>query len=153
MSSYAGIGSRSTPHDILLLMEKIGMHMAHTHQCLRSGGAAGADSAFERGCDANNGPKEIFTARNNLPLWAFETVDQFHPAPHRLGSYARRLMARNAMQILGLHGDDPVDLVICWTPNGAFTGGTSQALRIAHTHDIPIHNLGIDRTRLAYEQR
>lgn len=152
MQYYAGIGSRSTPSNVLKVMRVIAARMARNEWVLRSGAAYGADRAFEAGVDSTEYccHKQIFTANDTIPIWAFDTVDQFHPAPHRLGAFARRLMARNALQVLGPHGDEPSQLVICWTQNGRWTGGTSQALRIAHHHGIPIHNLGLHRTYQHY---
>lgn len=46
---YAGIGSRQTPDDILELMHRIGSTLAINGFTLRSGGAVGADTAFEQG--------------------------------------------------------------------------------------------------------
>ena len=61
---YAGIGSRETPEGVLLKMEKIAFYLAHRYDAtLRSGGAIGADIAFEAGCDSANGKKEIFYAK------------------------------------------------------------------------------------------
>lgn len=40
---YAGIGSRSTPKDILKLFESLGRYLATCNFILRSGGADGAD--------------------------------------------------------------------------------------------------------------
>jgi len=48
---YAGIGSRSTPDNVLGIMEKLGIVLAKKGFILRSGGADGADKAFEKGCD------------------------------------------------------------------------------------------------------
>lgn len=45
----AGIGSRTTPLEYLSAMTAIGQEMARDGHILRSGGAAGADSAFEQG--------------------------------------------------------------------------------------------------------
>jgi hypothetical protein len=50
---YAGIGSRETPQATLDLMNLIGFTLAQKGHSLRSGGAKGADSAFEAG--ASNG--------------------------------------------------------------------------------------------------
>ena len=50
-AAYAGVGSRSTPAEVLHWMESIGRGMARAGMVLRSGAARGADSAFERGCD------------------------------------------------------------------------------------------------------
>ena len=55
MIRYSGIGSRETPDNVLVVMEKLGAAFAKKGFVLRSGGADGADSAFERGCDSANG--------------------------------------------------------------------------------------------------
>ena len=47
---YAGVGSRSTPMHIQKLFEEIAATLAQNGYVLRSGGAEGADVAFERGC-------------------------------------------------------------------------------------------------------
>jgi predicted Rossmann fold nucleotide-binding protein DprA/Smf involved in DNA uptake len=54
---YAGIGSRSTPPETLPLIESIAARLAEKGWVLRSGGADGADSAFEKGCDQKQGTK------------------------------------------------------------------------------------------------
>ena len=61
-------------------------------------------------------------------------------------------MARNAMQVLGPNLDDPSAFIVCWTPDASDgsktspkTGGTGQALRIAHEYKIPVYNLADDR--------
>ena len=58
--TYAGIGSRETPDDIIEFMMKCGAYLANKGYTLRSGGADGADLAFERGCDKYDGIKEIY---------------------------------------------------------------------------------------------
>lgn len=146
---YAGIGSRKTPGDVLEVMERFAYLNYHDGIVLRSGGADGADSAFEDGHDRAAGfgtaQKDIYLAQHAKRVdWAQATVDQFHPAPHRLGSYARNLMARNAMQLFGRNGQEPVKYVICWTPNASASGGTGQAIRMAHHHNIPVCDLGND---------
>jgi hypothetical protein len=156
---YAGIGSRQTPGEALVAMAAMARWLELSKWRLRSGGANGADTAFEQAVQSSANkaiylPGPSFNGRvagrdgcydaTTLPGWhqALATVSQYHPAPDRLSSMARRLMARNAMQILGPNMDQPVDLVICWTPGGALQGGTAQALRIAMDHDITILNLG-----------
>jgi predicted Rossmann fold nucleotide-binding protein DprA/Smf involved in DNA uptake len=57
---YSGIGSRRTPENIQELMVKLGHYLAGRGWVLRSGGAEGADTAFEKGCDQVHGRKEIF---------------------------------------------------------------------------------------------
>lgn len=52
-------------------------------------------------------------------------------------------MARNYFQVMG-HGEEPElsDLLICWTEDTTYQyGGTSQAVRIALDHNIPVLNL------------
>jgi len=46
---YAGIGARATPPGMLDLMSRIANKLEGMGYILRSGGAAGADTAFERG--------------------------------------------------------------------------------------------------------
>ena len=161
MKTYAGIGSRQTPPQILAVMQRLASALQQDH-VLRSGGAAGADTAFYRGLNvpARQERAQIFlpAARFNgwqagshglidattLPAWprAMATVDQYHPTPERLGSFARALMARNAMQLLGPEMDRPADFVVTWTPGGAPVGGTGQALRMAADYGVPVRNLG-----------
>lgn len=104
---------------------------------LRSGGARGADTAFESGC----GNKFIYLPNEDIPKWCEVFTDFFHPAPQHLTEFPRRLMCRNAMQILGRNGDTPVDFVVCWTKDGKASGGAGQAIRIAEYFGIPIFNL------------
>lgn len=49
MTAYSGIGSRETPEDVLVIMEDAGYRLARIGFTLRSGKAAGADAAFQRG--------------------------------------------------------------------------------------------------------
>ena len=130
---------------------------------LRSGGADGADFYFERGVkDSSNKeiylPSASFNGRYSLEPGchnfsflpgaqaALETVAKYHPAPSRLTPFAQKLMARNAMQVLGPDLQTPSCAVVCWTPGGRMEGGTSQAIRIALDHKIPVHNLGTPAT-------
>lgn len=170
--AYAGIGSRETPADILHVMRLIGEGLFQQGWILRSGGAKGADSAFEAGVDfalANtltNGshhyhPKEIYLPwkgfnnsdselhPQNLPFSAEEIQlsRRMHPGWHRCGAAARKMHQRNLRQILGhpaVNGDfvQAVKFVVCWTEGGKLIGGTAQALRIAQSCDIPIINFG-----------
>ena len=63
---YAGIGSRNTPNEILSLLTSLAEQLALKGYILRSGGAKGADSAFEKGCDKVHGNKEIFLPWKNF---------------------------------------------------------------------------------------
>lgn len=156
MKTYAGIGSRKTPEDVLELITKIALKLDKQGYTLNSGGASGADTAFEQGSKR----KQIFLPSNSfngryhdgieyfnyqtLPHkdLAEETVSLFHPAAHKLTDYAFKLMARNTFQVLGKDLQTSVEFVICWTANGKEIGGTSQAIRIAKSVNIPVLNLG-----------
>lgn len=159
MPIYTGIGSRETPSDVLDLMREIAKTMEFKRWVLRSGGAPGADSAFESG--ANSRYSEIFLPwkrfnGNSSPLFrptveAFEMASAFHPAWAKCSRGARALHARNCHQVLGLDLKTPTNLVICWTKDGLGGGGTGQALRIAKHHGILIHDLGLSEIRRLYK--
>ena len=150
--SYAGIGSRETPEDIMDIMTGFAILAESKGWILRSGGAEGADTAFERGIKLNQN-KEIYLpwgrfngnpSQRTKPLdKAFEYAEAVFPYNwNMLSQGAKKLHARNIHQILGDHLTDPVKFVICWTKNGKVTGGTGQALRLAEELNIPIFNLG-----------
>lgn len=151
---YTGIGSRKTPENVLTKMVKIAEIMAKKGYILRSGGADGADTAFENGCDQANGAKEIY-----VPWEGFNGVfdgisvtgneeeaekiaSKFHPAWHKCSQGAKKMHIRNVYQILGADLKTPTQGVVCWTPEGRGGGGTGQALRIAKHFGIPINDLG-----------
>ncbi len=135
---YAGIGSRETPSDVLALMTAYAAVLSFKGYILRSGGARGADTAFELGVPANR--KEIFTVADATPA-ALEMAATIHPAWDKCTDYAKRLHARNCMIVLGQNLDYPVDFVICWTPRGAPAGGTGQAIRLANREGIKVFNM------------
>ena len=149
---YTGIGSRDTPLEVLNAMVSIGGFMAKAQWVLRSGGAKGADSAFETGCDKFSGTKKIYLPYNNFnknhsdlfgsTIEARQISKLFHPAWGILGSTARDFMGRNVYQILDQSLKAPTEFVVCWTPNGRITGGTGQALRMADHYKIPVYNFG-----------
>lgn len=156
LPTYAGIGSRETPPEILRLMSRVAMRLADRGYVLRSGGAAGADAAFEAG---SGFASEIYLPWRGFndhesPLFeptadAFKLAANLHPNWSRLDERSRCLMARNGHQVLGLDLRSPVDFVVCWTPDGCETeaqrghrtGGTGQAIALANRHDIPVFNL------------
>lgn len=138
---YAGIGSRETPERILNQMNAVAVVLQENGWRLRSGGAKGADDAFERGAGVR---KEIFTAKDAAnDKAAMALAEKFHPAWDRCSKFARALHARNGYILLGRDLATPVRFVLCWTKDGKATGGTGQALRIAADPAcaIPIFNL------------
>ena len=150
--SYAGIGSRETPPNILKIMNQVAKHLAANGYILRSGGANGCDLEFEYGCNRVNGLKEIYLPwsgfnNSNSKLIvkdkrAFEIAEKYHPYWSKLSQGAAKLQARNSHQILGMDLNTPCEFVICYTKKGKMIGGTSQAMRIAKDYNIPIFNLG-----------
>lgn len=135
MKYYAGIGSRSTPDYVLKKMTLLAKKLEN--YILRSGGAEGADSAFEKGASK----KEIFRAEDATKE-AIELSSKYHPNWSACSEYTKKLHGRNAMIILGENLDSPVEFVVCWTKNGTGGGGTGQALRIAKDYRIKIYDLG-----------
>lgn len=159
MKYYAGIGSRLTPAEILMLMTAIAAALRARGWTLRSGHARGADQAFEAGAGEDAeiylpGPGferavPILGNVHAFPgLQAMKLAERFHPNWDACSPTARKLLARDGYQLLGPDLDDPVKwvkFVVCWTPKGTRDGrergGTSQALRIAAAYNIPVFNL------------
>jgi len=152
----AGIGSRETPADVCGMMTVYASKLAGKGYVLRSGGANGADAAFELGCDLVDGEKEIYlpwrgfmgnsSPLHNVSLPALNEAKRFHPNWSRLNDAGRRLMGRNAYQVLGanLSVTDKVDFILFWTEDGKASGGTGQALRMAKYYEIPAYCIGRD---------
>lgn len=153
---YAGIGSRETPREVCMHMTAIAERLASLGYTCNSGGAGGADSAFEKGAVVNRQiflPWDGFNGRNvdNLtklhgkgsylvPPFNEEMVRKYHPKPGALSGAGWKFMSRNSYQVLGKDLKTPVEFVLCWTKGGELNGGTAQALRIAIDHRIPIFN-------------
>ena len=135
---YAGIGSRQTPQDILQRMYGIAKLLETKGFILRSGGAVGADTAFEKGVKGR-GNKTIYKARDATPE---AIASKYHPAWNRCNNYVKQLMGRNMMIVLGKDLKTPVSFIVCWTIDGRPIGGTGQALRLANDFKITIYNLG-----------
>ena len=156
---YTGIGSRQTPISVLQMMHSLATDSVGGGFVLRSGGAPGADTAFEQGCDAAHGSKEIYLPFDNfnghrksfvsINARALEIAAFHHPNWPACSPIARKMHARNAFQILGADLDTPSKFVICWTVNGQPIGGTGQALRMAAYYKIPVVNLfGLTTTEI-----
>ena len=133
---------------------------------LRSGGAEGADHAFEIGIsdplmmdiylpqiNFNNksGSKYIFISNSDHSNYkaAYESL-KYHPRGFNMSHGTKVMMIRNYFQACGLVNQSNSSFVICWTPKGAngYTikttydnGGSGQCIRIAAAHNIPVYNL------------
>jgi hypothetical protein len=143
MNHYAGIGSRDTPQHILNMMQRLGFHMANLGWTLRSGGAIGADTAFEIGCNLVGGSKEIFLSKDATPD-AIELALKYHPNPKALkqkGDYVLGLMGRNMQIISGTMLDKDVEFVVSWTRDGKDSGGTGHTMRYCWDKGIRVYNL------------
>jgi hypothetical protein len=158
---YTGVGSRKTPIEILNVMQDIGKIYAKKGYVLRSGGAIGADSAFEAGCDMAGGRKKIY-----IPWYGFngykplddkiviatnlynynraeEIARKIHLAYNKLTQGAKKLHTRNVYQVLGDQLNSPSKILFCWTEGGALKGGTATAIKLAKkTGQTKIVNLG-----------
>jgi hypothetical protein len=169
MNNFTGIGSRETPNDILKIL-----HDASAYYCgqqdyiLRSGGADGADTSCERGCDSVDGLKEIYLPwpyfngnrselfELSLPNWkeAYDIAASVHPKWDQLNQAVRKLHTRNVYQVLGKDLDTPSDFVLCYAKlkKGLPQGGTAQAIRVAEMFHVPIINLAIFGNQLTIQK-
>jgi O-acetyl-ADP-ribose deacetylase (regulator of RNase III) len=145
--TFAGIGSRETPGDVADLMRRYAAAACLSGYTLRSGGADGADLAFEDGMRVAleiAKEKGITLAEGNrvyLPWASFRRdlegmsftstvehprsiamVEEHHPMGKSLSRGPMALMRRNCHQVLGDDLRDPVHRIICWTQDGATAG-------------------------------
>lgn len=158
---YAGIGSRTAPPETLRLMARLAHRLEQHGYTLLSGGAPGADQAYESGVEdprhaeiyvpwrGFQGRSPCFSHTEQPSDEAFQVAALLHPAWGALSPAARKLMARNSHQVLGATLRAPVDFVVCWTPDGCEsaaersrrTGGTGQVIALADRFGIPVLNL------------
>lgn len=143
ISLYAGIGSRKTPKPILDIMRWFAMTMGEKGVMLRTGGADGADAAFFEGVKQFDYPYDIIRPEH-ATREARRLASQFIPHWNTLNEWGKNAHGRNAMIVLGHSLAMPVDLVVCWTPNGFPIGGTATGILIAKNYEIPIINLAVD---------
>lgn len=162
MFYWTGVGSRDTPRDLMAQMTMIAKGLTKVGGVLRSGGAKGADTAFEAG--VFNDKKDIYLPYRGFNYHssglyheptkeAIEWARKAHPYFDRMkpGTFAYLAHARNAHQVLGQGCDVKSAFVVCWTPDGAekaqqahsidVTGGTRTAIVIAELNGVPVFNL------------
>lgn len=162
---FTGVGSRETPYEVCQWMGSLSYSLTKVGHVLRSGGAVGADAAFQMGVDPTKSRErsmEIYLPYNRFQGWvegpgiinaqnlpnlpkAIQLASEVHPAWHRVKPQHQVLHGRNAFQVLGGDLNTPATVVILWAPpvgkNGAVKGGTNTAYQIAMRHDIPVINL------------
>lgn len=165
---YTGIGSRETTYLICRTMSDLASRLCSKGWVLRSGGAAGADQAFESGVDCHVKKLSSNTAEIYLP-WngfnnKFTSLDSAYLAADKFPSRnkaiellksvcgnshvrclsfgALKLHIRNIHQVLGKDLETKSSFVICWTEEGREVGGTATAIKLAKYLEIPVYNLG-----------
>lgn len=153
---YTGIGSRETPASICEEMTEIARTLDEMGYTLRSGGAPGADVAFEAGSSNS----EIFlpwAEFHDHPSLLYPPTSEAEQVsrmlfPHFPGisRAVRLIVSRNIHQVLGwnIGVSKHSDFIICWTKDGKGTGGTKYAMRCAKHFDIPVFNLYNDADRI-----
>lgn len=153
--TYAGIGARLTPIEIRNGIQKLAERLALQEWHLATGGAMGADRAFELGAPVSQRTiylpwpgynwhegMDCVTLSEDTAKAAAEIAKYLHPAWAKCSSMARKFHVRNVAILLGPDLDEPVDAVIAWTLGGTINGGTSMGLWVAAEYDIPKFNLG-----------
>jgi predicted NAD-dependent protein-ADP-ribosyltransferase YbiA (DUF1768 family) len=144
--TYAGIGSRQTPPEVLKQMTEVAKQLESKGYTLNTGitfggKEEGADKAFSDG--ATN--KNLFSPEKQGSRAKEQTIaNEMHPNPSALTQGALKLMARNTNQIFGDNLDTPVDFVLFYAKETAGIrpqGGTGQAVEMARLKGIPTINM------------
>lgn len=139
---FTGIGSRETPEDILLLMTEISKKLTSENWILRSGGALGADEAFQKGVSdfseiylpyknfrRDKGILGTYISDKSVISEAMYIVSKYNLHENwndminnnirKKNSVAVAMHTRNVFQILGSDLKTKTKFVICWTKDGA----------------------------------
>lgn len=153
-----GVGSRSTPDSVCKLFTEIGIEVQDRGWWLRSGHAVGADYAFELGATDHcivylpwatfNNDQPVLGIIRTQPLRSevLKIIYKHEPYAKDLSDGVKLIKSRNVYQVLGEDLKSPSDMVICWTEEGEVIGGTGLAIKIAEANNIPIINLGNEKT-------
>ena len=155
MKYYTGVGSRETPQVILDLMFKTAKYLDSKNYILRSGGARGADCAFEMGASIDKCHVYSINAKHKAVSGKpsiIPDLEKFRDLAklcclhyNKINSqYAKDLHTRNICQIIGSDCDNIIksEFVLCYTQYGEYKGGTTTAIRCAERFDVPIFNFG-----------
>ena len=144
--TYAGIGSRETPTEVLEQMTEVAKTLASRGYTLNTGVTfggkeEGADAAFSRGAAKKN----LFSPEKQGNRTKEQVIaKEVHPNPKALSPAALKLMARNTNQVFGDNLDTPVDFVLFYAKEtGGIRpqGGTGQAVEMARRKGIPTINM------------
>lgn len=153
--TYAGIGHRdlrgfhepNTNEPVENVMAWIAGELEKLGYTLNSGGAKGADTAFEYGVK-EPAHKNIFHPEDATEITR-AIAQELHPAHERLHGHPLDLYARNTNQIFGRNLDNTVDFVVCYTKDGCEshetrsreTGGTGQSIEMATRKGAKVFNM------------
>ena len=177
--AYAGVGSRATPREVLAGMSDVAQVLGDAGFALSTGGADGADKAFEAGALRTDAPVTVHTpwpgyngyrpgrdpesdidvihpkAGDAVRGMSFlHLARKHHPAWDRCRRGARALFLRNVSILAGALDDDgavlPVRAVIAWNPNGSAHG--REAGGTGHTLRVAAE-LGIPVVNLSERTR
>ena len=145
--TYAGIGSRQTPSEVLKQMTEIAKQLESKGYTLNTGitfrgKEEGADKAFSDGTTKKN----LFSPEKQGARAKEQTIaKEMHPNPGALSGGGLKLMARNTNQVFGDNLDKPVDFVLFYAKETSNSlrpeGGTGQAVEMARRKGIPTINM------------
>ena len=154
---YTGVGSRETPSEIMDYMSSISWHLSDLGYVLRSGGADGADSAFQCNADPDNTEIWIPWSKFAPPIAGnyititdaqysfareFLLNNDILPWFDRMKQGAKKLHARNVFQIIGT-SCKPSEFCLYYAEednNGKVSGGTRTAVEVARLVGVPCYN-------------
>ncbi len=174
------VGSRETPKEILVLMEKLAYKLAQWGWCGRSGAAGGADTCLEEGvyrsldgtpiasgrmeiylpwkdfngrCSSNQGYYTLPDMPNKKE--AEELASELHPAWENCSQGAKKLHSRNIYQVLGQDLKTPSKFLVCYAQpvgtDGHVKGGTGTAVKLALDNNVEVFNMYIPADRKRIE--
>ena len=133
---YTGIGSRKIPKEKQDQLSKIALILEKKGYQVYTGDAHGSDESFRV---VKN--KKVFTAKD-CTVESMEIAKRIHPSWERCSSFARKLLGRNPLQLLGYDLKSPTSFVVAYTPQGTIKGGSSIVLNLAKENNIPVFNIG-----------
>lgn len=137
---FAGIGNRDIDKQTCHAIKTCSRLIYQKDYVLVSGGADGCDEEFESHFPED---RKIILRARDATVKAIKMAEDFHPAWNKCNAYARALLGRDAMIIMGKDLKTPVDFVLCYCADEE-RGGTALSLRIANFYKIPVFNLAND---------
>lgn len=162
---YTGVGSRDITKKEKSIIFRISKYLAHKDFTLRSGKAAGADTAFQIGaqyysfkvkpeiytpwCNFRLNQTSLkndfdFTFDNALLTTCEEIAKEIHPNWYKMTKAGKLLHSRNVLQVLGKNLDSPSKfLIFCSDQDskGEVKGGTRTAVVLGKEYGIPCFNI------------